>query len=503
MFKQRYTAPESYNKFYINTAGGGFNNCIRVSGYSVLPNCTGYAYGRFMEECGRTSCRLSTGNAQNWYGNTGDGYDRGQTPKLGAVMCWGNGSGRYGHVAIVEELHEDGSVTASMSNYPVDGKQYPYFERLVYNPPYTSASGLPFQGFIYNPYLTAEIPAGASDQELNGHKYHVYKQGTGETFAVLSAGLNNLARIQDLNADVSVMAKVTGANYFNNEPKSSDNVKNPDPYGTTYGDLSAPLNDVWTEVPNQNTTLYFDYETGAYGDCTGIHINRAHNVASPAVVYPATGNYQYARMVGIDHVNTVSRYTFAVRFTDGTYLVGLAAADMSPKQIAEDWRGVPGLDTIQFFDGGGSAQFGRWNGQKFEYVRDTGRKCPSAFAIIATSPYKPETEPTEDNNQKDEGDNMSENKPVEQPENVVIYDPEKIDNWTDPEAITGETTAATIAKRFLSVKSFVTLTLTGIFGYLAIKGTIDAEQFMSIFTMCISFFFGYQFEKKNNGNGGD
>ena len=89
MFKQRTTPPEAGNLFYTTASGGGFNKCIAIRGNSVLPNCTGYAYGRFMEECGAHSCNLSTGNAQNWFGYA-DGYPRGQKPKPGAVMCWAN-----------------------------------------------------------------------------------------------------------------------------------------------------------------------------------------------------------------------------------------------------------------------------------------------------------------------------------------------------------------------------------------------------------------------------
>ena len=82
--KQRYNAPETNNKFYLNTAGGGFNKCIKISGFSVLPNCVGYAYGRFMEAGGVTACTLSTGDAENWW-DYPDGYQRGQSPSGMAV----------------------------------------------------------------------------------------------------------------------------------------------------------------------------------------------------------------------------------------------------------------------------------------------------------------------------------------------------------------------------------------------------------------------------------
>lgn len=491
-FKQRYAAPEAGNPYYTHVSGGGYNECVKINGYSVLPNCVGYAYGRFMEECEISKCNLSRGDAENWFGYK-DGYPRGSEPKPGAVMCWrggvtGNPVDGRGHVAIVEEVHADGAVTVSMSNWSETGS-LPYWERKTYAKPYNTKT-LTFQGFIYNPCLNGcDIAVGASDIEINGHSYSVYRQSMNEETVVLSAGINKVLPIKQLDADVYVNAKITGANYFQMRDGQSD------PVNTTYGDQSAPLNGSFTEVPNQNTTLYFDCETGEYGDCTGVHIDSTHNVFSPAIVYPREGNYQFARMVGIDHVNTVSRYTFAIRLYDGAFILGIANLDMTPKQIATDFRFAIGADmeSISFLDGGGSAQMGRWNGNAFEYVRDTGREVPSAVAIVSTKPIQ---SGINSDTSAETGGNGETDMNNETNANTGVMEPVKDDNWTDPEP-QAESTGATIAKRFFSVKSIVTLTLTGVFSYLAINGQISNEQFMSIFTMCISFFFGYSFEKKN------
>ena len=99
-FTPRLNAPSTADKYWLRPSSDGYNQCINISGGSVLPNCVGYAYGRFMEIMGKTSCNLSTHNAGLWYGNTADGYQRGASPRLGAVVCWSR-PGDAGHVAIV------------------------------------------------------------------------------------------------------------------------------------------------------------------------------------------------------------------------------------------------------------------------------------------------------------------------------------------------------------------------------------------------------------------
>lgn len=57
--------------------------------------------------------------------------------------------------------------------------------------------------------------------------------------------------------------------------------------------------------------------------------------------------------------------------------------------------------------------------------------------------------------------------------------------------------------KLINVKSIITIVLCGVFAYLSIMGEIAAEQFLTIFTMIISFYFGSQYEKntkKENDN---
>ena len=53
---------------------------------------------------------------------------------------------------------------------------------------------------------------------------------------------------------------------------------------------------------------------------------------------------------------------------------------------------------------------------------------------------------------------------------------------------------ASQAGGLLSVKSLVTLALTGVFAWMAVKGTIS-QDFMTIYAVIIAFYFGTQSQK--------
>lgn len=48
----------------------------------------------------------------------------------------------------------------------------------------------------------------------------------------------------------------------------------------------------------------------------------------------------------------------------------------------------------------------------------------------------------------------------------------------------------------LCVKSIVTLVLTGVFAFMTVTGHVSADQFMTVFTVVIAFYFGTQAEKR-------
>ncbi len=56
--------------------------------------------------------------------------------------------------------------------------------------------------------------------------------------------------------------------------------------------------------------------------------------------------------------------------------------------------------------------------------------------------------------------------------------------------------------KLIEVKTIITLTMLGVFSYLAVVGKISAESFLELFKTVIVFFFGVQIEKHNTNKGG-
>lgn len=156
-FTPRLTAPSNTDPRWININYGGYNRCILgypSYGYgSVLSDCTGYAWGRWLELLNATTCNLSINQASIWYLNTGDGYARGQTPQLGAVICWDEINQGSGHVAVVEQINYDANnnITSIVVSESVYGGVTFRLQTLYPGNNWHLYRGMTFQGFIYLP----------------------------------------------------------------------------------------------------------------------------------------------------------------------------------------------------------------------------------------------------------------------------------------------------------------------------------------------------------------
>lgn len=112
-------------------------NAYSQTGYG-MPNCVAYAYGRIYELNGEAP-KINRGNAGEWWyiNINNDYYDYGSEPQLGAIACWSN------HVAVVEAIDDNGSVTVSESHWGGT-----YFDTATFAD-MTSHYGQTFYGYIY------------------------------------------------------------------------------------------------------------------------------------------------------------------------------------------------------------------------------------------------------------------------------------------------------------------------------------------------------------------
>ena len=148
------------------TADGIYENpyWYAYNPYPDLPNCTCYAWGRFYEILGDAPL-LQLGNAKDWFPKTVlyGPYETGDKPHIGAVVCFDSKKGD-GHVAVVEQVNEDGTFIVSQSGFRRPIYDYPPDTPGYFTLDYFNIRGMPneFQGFIYNPAcgkVNLDIPA--------------------------------------------------------------------------------------------------------------------------------------------------------------------------------------------------------------------------------------------------------------------------------------------------------------------------------------------------------
>lgn len=171
--------------YWVPDECGGYNYCIEINGSgTVLPNCTGYAWGRFYEIQGGVPANgnlLSTGHACDWFGHSDD-YNRGDTPAEGAVICWSGGSEGFGHVAIVEQVNSDTSITISESNYYAGPEATSESNPISYKDgTWYYGSSYTFLGFIYNPAVTPGLATTTNDTQDSGSSNAMARDTSNDT----------------------------------------------------------------------------------------------------------------------------------------------------------------------------------------------------------------------------------------------------------------------------------------------------------------------------------
>ena len=163
-FTPQLVMPAAGDPYYNTIKTGGYNPCIlgnpqrREKTLNVLPNCVGYATGRFNEIIGSGNCKyLGNTNAANFVDLARrQGLLISQTPTKGGCMVWKGGKTGEGHVAIVELMMGSRIVTSESEYY---GKAFTIYQRFGKNWSdgcYWMNSSYTFLGCIVNPAIQDE-----------------------------------------------------------------------------------------------------------------------------------------------------------------------------------------------------------------------------------------------------------------------------------------------------------------------------------------------------------
>lgn len=119
-------APDIYSNYYIRYTYGGWSPCIQGNTAhglqpfpgSVLPNCSGFATGRFNEKLGLGACTyLGNYNGGEFIDVArAQGLATGWDPMVGAIIVWGE-PGTEGHVAVVEQVNDNDHIVTMESGW--------------------------------------------------------------------------------------------------------------------------------------------------------------------------------------------------------------------------------------------------------------------------------------------------------------------------------------------------------------------------------------------------
>lgn len=221
--------PEWTNKYYVTRGYGGYSTCIEgnkngsvfsqpIPG-SVLPNCVGYAAGRFNEIAGlgmNGYWNLCSDAKTLYQRGIEAGLEVGTTPAEGALAIWHNNG--CGHVAVVEKVHYFvktgnkyiGKIDISQSGWGGAWKNGFKYATHYYDSTLTGEQGTKgdkdwfsgegwfansydyFVGFVYNP----KIGTGGLDAELVPYSGPVnsgdnsYQEGTLRPGAAEGTGIS-------------------------------------------------------------------------------------------------------------------------------------------------------------------------------------------------------------------------------------------------------------------------------------------------------------------------
>lgn len=347
------------------------------------------------------------------------------------------------------------------------------------------------------------LPYGYTKLIRSGITALVYRGNSAAGYGLHVLSANSATGLMDIEAfDTDQVKKVAvvNAGYFQMSEGMAD------PYGTHYGvEQDSAAGNSYTQAPKQAGILaYYETKDGNCGYCTADQYfgtpEEVNFAITPYAVRIHKGNKVFGRSVNYgDKDDIPNTQTAAVKFDNGDWAVAVFPDKICPRDTVTFFDNFSGVEELILMDSGGSSQMRVWNttSEQMENKLYTGRKIPNVLIIAkltytSEKPVAEELEPVVTPIVVPVTEEKEEDEPMTETPTPIETEP--VQDWKDPEPTTGTTLLERLAA-LLSVKSLITIFLTVIFGMLVLNGRELPDQFVSIYTMCISFFFGYQFKK--------
>ena len=259
---------------------------------------------------------------------------------------------------------------------------------------------------------------GYQEVTYNGQEIRAYKQYGLQKIGMVSAGTNGYTvKPIELIDDERVHFCKVNASYFQMSKTASD------PYGTVYGVVES-FN--YHQEPKQGKFyVYYLTNTGTAEACMDSEFwLTKHDVqfaVSPAVImiYHGEDVEMLSPAISRSKITTANHQTLLLRLEDGSFVLAIVTGKLNLFDCRAWAKSVGALDMIAL-DGGGSSQM-HWGGGLYS----TGRAIPNVLTLYTDGMEESEvpsvTEPVQPNpseNEKDEEDTVTVEKPSEPSENV-------------------------------------------------------------------------------------
>ena len=320
---------------------------------------------------------------------------------------------------------------------------------------------------------------------------------------VLSADGNTaLKDITAFDSEKLVKFAVMNAGYFQMASGQAD------PVGTHYGiEQDADAGNTYTQAPKQSGILaFFENRDGVCDVCNGDQYfgtpEEVHFAITPYAVRIHKGHKTFFRSVNYgDKDDTLNTQSAAAKFDNGDWALAVFPDKIYPRDVVTFFDNFAGVQELILMDSGGSSQLLAWNNDSMQMEKKeyTERKLPNVLVLGKLAEGTPKEEEIHPQPQpvivpiepEPEPEKPADPQPLPEVPEIIIDDREE-------EKMDKEVTIREQIAKLIDVKSLMTFALIGTLCYLQIEGKQLDQQFMSIVTAVVTFYFSYQIKKNGD-----